>query len=54
MTARAVELLEHPPTSWRKTTMAFMVKEQSWEQRVKSLLDLCHRILGNTFPPAPC
>lgn len=53
MAARAVDLLAHPPTSRRQTTMAFMAKEHSWERRVASLLDLCRRLLRNTTLPAP-
>jgi hypothetical protein len=48
MAAKAVDLLERPPIRCKEFAMALMAREHCWEQRVTVLLDLFHKVLGDS------
>ena len=44
LVSKAIELLDRPPLDERESTMEWMAREHSWDNRVDSLLDLLRKV----------
>jgi len=44
------QLLENPPTHKKQEVISFMVREHSWERRVKTYVKLFQKMLGGSAP----
>jgi len=46
LVSKAIELLDDPPLEKRESVMKYMAREQSWDKRVDTYVDLFHSIVG--------